>query len=90
MAKMEKLSVSLPADLVAEIRAAVPPGGISSFLAEATRRHLARWRFWHALERGFGAWPDGNHPELATPEDSSHFVRCLRQADFTRLAHVEG
>ncbi|MBI2849434.1 MAG: hypothetical protein HYX80_00140 [Chloroflexi bacterium] len=33
-----------------------------------------------AMEKGFGAWKDEDPPELATPEDSSAFVRAIRDA----------
>ena len=81
IAKMEKLSVTLPAELVHEIRSVVPQGEVSSFLAQAAKEHLAKRKLRHALEVGYGAWSDKEHPELANFEDSVGFVRELREQD---------
>lgn len=87
--KMEKLSVTLPTELVHEIRSAVPQGEVSSFLAEAAKEHLVRRKLHHALEVGYGAWSDEKHPELTSPEDSVAFVRELREQDKDRLSYLQ-
>ena len=88
--KTEKVSITLPRELVKEIRALVPQGEVSAFFAEAARLSLARRRQRAALDKGFGAWKDEDHPKLATPEDSQAFVRSLREADEERLTRLGG
>lgn len=88
--KAEKLSVTLPKELAAEIRHLVPQRGMSAFFTEAAKRYLAQRRQRTALEKGFGAWSDENHPELRTPEDTVVYVRSLREADREHLARLEG
>jgi hypothetical protein len=80
-----KMSVTLPKKLAGEIRAITPQGEISSFFTEALEHYLAYRKQSLALERGFGAWKDRNHPDLMTPEDSVAYVRELREADAYRV-----
>lgn len=89
IARMEKLSVTLPAELVHEIRSVVPQGEVSNFLAEAAKEYLVRHKLHQALAVGYGAWSDEQHPELISPQDSIHFVRELRGQDKARLSHLE-
>jgi|GEM_PF-623087 len=86
----EKLSITLPEELVAELRATVPCGKLSAFLAEAAEFYLAWRRQKAALKVGFGASKDEEHPDLKTPEDSTAYVRTLREADEERLTRFEG
>ena len=88
--KSEKVSVTLPRELVGEIRAVVPQGKISAFFTEAVQQYLAYHRQRVALERGFGAWKSENHPDLVIPKDSAAYVRYLREAGKERLAQLEG
>jgi Arc/MetJ-type ribon-helix-helix transcriptional regulator len=86
--KSEKVSVTLPRELVREIRALVPQGEVSSFFTEAVQQYIAYRRQRVALEKGFGAWKSENHPDLMTPEDSIAYVRSIREADRERLARL--
>ena len=81
----EKVSVTLPRELAGEIRSIVPPGEVSSFVTEALRHYLVFRRQTVAIEKGYGAWKDENHPDLNTPEDSVRYVDSLRGADRERL-----
>ncbi len=83
--RAEKLSITLPWELADEIRRLVPQGGVSAFFTEAVRHTLARQHQKVALEQGFGAWSSEKHPELATPEASTSYVRSLRETDRKRL-----
>jgi metal-responsive CopG/Arc/MetJ family transcriptional regulator len=87
MAK-EKISVTLPADLMKEIRSIVPEKGISKFLTEAVGERLAKYKLDQALKEGYGAWSSEKHPELKTPEDSIALVQELREKDDERLSHL--
>ena len=89
-AKKEKVSVTLPKELAAEIRSIVSQGEVSAFFAEALEHYLAYRKQKVALEKGFGAWKDESHPDLATPQDSTAYIRSIREADKKRLERLGG
>lgn len=89
-AKTEKMSVTLPKKLAGEIRAVAPQGEISSFFTEALEHHIAYRKQTIALEKGFGAWRNESHPDLDTPEDSTAYVRAVREAGKERLTRRGG
>lgn len=82
--KTEKMSVTLPEELAGEIRSTVSQGEVSAFFTEALEHYLAYRKQKIALEKGFGAWKNREHPDLATPRDSTAYVRSLREADRER------
>ncbi len=88
--KTEKVSVTLPKELASEIRSIVSQGEVSSFFAEALEHYLAFRKQKIALDKGYGAWKSESHPDLATPEDSTAYVRTVREADSERLARLGG
>ncbi len=88
--KTEKISVTLPREMIEEIRAIVSQGEVSSFFTDALEYYLTYRKQKVALAKGFGAWKDKNHPELATAEDSTAYVRALREADKERLERLGG
>ena len=88
--KTEKVSVTLPRELAGEIRSIVAQGEVSSFFTEALEHYLAYRKQKVALEKGFGAWTRKSHPDLATPEDSTAYVRSIREADKERLERLGG
>lgn len=88
--KTEKMSVTLPKELAGEIRSIASHGEISSLFTEALQHYLAYRKQKIALEKGFGAWKNESHPDLATPEDSTAYVRAIREADSERLARLGG
>ncbi len=79
--KTEKISVTLPRELTGEIRSIVSRGQVSSFFTDALEHYLAYHKQKTALEKGFGAWKNENHPDLNTPEESTAYIRSIRQAD---------
>ena len=87
-AKTEKMSVTLPKKLASEIRSVASQGEISSFFTEALEHYMAYCKQTIALEKGFGAWRNESHPDLATPEDSTAYVRAIREADKGRLTRL--
>jgi len=89
-ARTEKMSVTLPKELASEIRSVASPGEISSFFTEALEHYLAYRKQRIALERGFGAWKNESHPDLATPQDSTAYVRAIRETDRERLERFGG
>ncbi len=84
------MSVTLPKELATEIRSISPQGVTSSFFTEALEHYIAYRKQRIALEKGFGAWKDKSHPDLATPEDSTAYVRAIREADRERQQRLEG
>lgn len=88
--KTEKVSVTLPKELAGEIRSMVSQGEVSSFFTEALEHYLAYRRQKIALEKGFGAWKDESHPDLAIPEDSTAYVHAIRGTDGKRLERLGG
>jgi len=86
--KTEKVSVTLPKELAGEIRSVVSQGEVSSFFTEALEHYLAYRKQKVALEKGLGAWKNESHPDLVTPEDSTAYVRSIREADRERLERV--
>ena len=88
-AKTEKMSVTLPKELASKIRTITSQGEISSFFTEALEYYIAYRKQKIALEKGFGAWKDKAHPDLATPEDSTAYVRAVREADRDRKQPLE-
>ncbi len=89
-AKTEKMSVTLPKELAGEIRSIASQGEISSFFTEALEHYIAYHKQKLALEKGFNAWKSESHPDLATPEDSTTYVRSIREADRERLERLGG
>lgn len=86
--RTEKMSVTLPGDLATEIRSTVSQGGVSAFFTEALEHYMSYRKQRIALEKGFGAWKDKKHPNLATPRDSTAYVRALRESDRERLKRL--
>jgi hypothetical protein len=84
-AKTVKMSVTLPKQLAGEIRAIASQGEISSFFTEALEHYIAYRKQSTALKKGFGAWKNENHPDLATPEDSTAYINSLREAGNERV-----
>jgi len=89
-AKTEKMSVTLPKELAGEIRSITSQGEISSFFTEALEHYIAYRKQRIALEKGFGAWKNESHRDLATSEDSTAYVNSIREADSERLAQLGG
>lgn len=61
----EKLSITLPSDLAAEIRQSAGPGEVSAFIAEAARYYIRRRKLTSSLDVTFGAWRQDRQGESA-------------------------
>ena len=81
----EKLSITLPAELAAEIRDTAGPGGVSGFLADAARYYIRRRRLMHSLDIGFGAW---NAETGADPSRPASTLQRLREAGRDRAERL--
>lgn len=75
---------TLPEDLLDELKRIVPKGEQSKVVGQALRNELKRIKFKKALEKSFGAWKAGKHPELA--QGSRRLIRSLRKS--ARLTRV--
>jgi len=85
-ARTEKMSVTLPKQLVSEIRSLASSEEITALFTDALEHHLLLRKQTIALTAGFGAWKKERHPDLVTPEDTTAYVRAIREADKDRLA----
>ena len=86
----EKISVTLPKQLASEIRSLTSRGEVSALFTHALEHYLAFRKQTISLEKGFGAWDNNHHPGLNIPEDSTAYVRTLREADQERLTGLGG
>jgi hypothetical protein len=83
-----KISITLPDELVEQVRVHVKVGEFSSFCATALRNHLAHYRQHEGLAHSFGIWKDADHPDLTSPADATNYVRKLRKTDAKRLSRM--
>lgn len=77
----KQANFTLPEDLLDELKRTVPKGEQSKVVGQALRNELKRIKFKKVLEKSFGAWKAGTHPELA--QGARRFIRSLRKS--TRL-----
>jgi len=62
---LKQANFQVPEDLLNELRKTVGKGELTRFVTEALKRELQRLRQLTAIEETFGAWRNGEHPELA-------------------------
>jgi hypothetical protein len=84
----KRTHVVLPTDLVAKIDEWVGARGRSKFIAEAAEHRLQIERQKRALEIGFGAWKDEDHPELQVPDGAAGWVRRMRDEETQRFEEM--
>jgi hypothetical protein len=84
-----KLYVTIPVELAEAIRCFVPRGKRSAFVAEALEYYLRHLKQKEALEKGFWAWKDEDHPDLMTPEDSVRYVNAFRDLGKERQEYLD-
>lgn len=77
----KQANFTLPEELLDELRRTVPKGEQSRIVGQALRNELKRIKFRKALEKSFGSWKPGKHPELT--QGSRRIIRALRRS--TRL-----
>ena len=76
----QKITVSVPSDVLALMDQYVLPRQRSSFIVEAIREHLDRIIDLEVFEETAGAWTEENHPDMRTPEDIDRWLAELRQS----------
>ena len=84
----KKVSITLPDDLIEQVRAHVRNGEFSSFCAIALSNHLAHYRQRASLVHSYGIWKDEDHPDLLSSQAVSGYVRSLRKADAERQSRL--
>jgi len=84
---LKQANFTLPEELLAELKRAVPRGEQSRVVGEALRNELKRIKFRKALEESFGAWRGKEHPLLA--KGTRQYVRGLRRSRRLKRLGVE-
>jgi Arc/MetJ-type ribon-helix-helix transcriptional regulator len=77
-ADIRKITVTLPAAMLARLDERVPARGRSRFIFEAIEDRLAIEEQLAALDETAGAWSDENHPDMKTDEDIDRWLTNLR------------
>lgn len=78
MLDVRKITVTLPAALLARLDERVPPRQRSRFILEAIEERLALEEQLAVLDETAGAWTDENHPEMKTDDDIDRWLTNLR------------
>ena len=76
----QKITVTIPSDVLALMDQYVLPRQRSSFIVEAIKEHLDRIIDLDVFEQTAGAWKEENHPNLRTPEDIDRWLTELRSS----------
>jgi hypothetical protein len=74
----QKITVTVPVEVLAMMDKFVPARQRSSFIVEAIKEYLDLAEDLAVLEETAGAWKEENHPDLRTPEDIDRWVYQLR------------
>ena len=86
---MQKITVTVPTDLVERLDELIAPRQRSQFIVAAIERQIALAEQVVVLEETAGAWKDENHPELQTPADIDRWLDDLRQGRLLRTSAAE-
>lgn len=76
----KRITVRLPAWLLAQLRRQVPPRERSAFICAATAAELERKSQARVLRAAAGAWSTENHPDLLTQEDVNRYLGSVRSS----------
>ena len=76
----QKITVTVPSDVLALMDQYVLPRRRSSFIVDAIKEHLDRIIDLEVFEETAGAWTEENHPDMRTPEDIDRWLTALRQS----------
>jgi hypothetical protein len=78
MEKTQRINVTFPEKLLAELDALVPPRKRSQVIVRATTEYVRKLKLLAAIKETAGAWDEASHPELATPADIDRWIRDAR------------
>lgn len=86
----QKITVTLPRELIERMDDRVPSRQRSRFIANAIESQLAIEEQMAAVEETAGIWTEEKHPELKTEEDIDAWLQNLRQSwPIARVAEDE-
>ena len=78
--RAQKITVTLPRDLIERLDDRVPSRQRSHFIANAIESQLAIEEQIAAVEETAGIWTEEKHPELKTDKDIDAWLQNLRQS----------
>lgn len=79
-AQAQKITVTLPRELIERLDDRVPSRQRSRFIANAIESQLAIEEQMAAVEETAGIWTEEKHPDLKTEEDIDAWLQNLRQS----------
>ncbi len=82
--------IRFPADLLAEIDKYIEDGNRSKFIIDAARKELYRLKQRKAIHNVAGIFDEKDYPELKTAEDTSNWVRKIREESEARRSELFG
>jgi hypothetical protein len=82
----QKITVTLPRQLLKKLDAVVPPRKQSSFIVKAVQEQLAILEQAQAVDEAAGIWQDDDYPELGNDRKIDEWLAQLRQG----WQHEEG
>ncbi|MDD2284383.1 MAG: ribbon-helix-helix domain-containing protein [Paludibacter sp.] len=82
--------IRFPADLLAEIDRYIEDGNRSKFIIDAARKELYRLKQRQAIHNAAGIFDDKDYPEIKTAEDTSNWVRKIRDESEARRRDLFG
>ncbi|HMR66582.1 MAG TPA: hypothetical protein PKE64_21425 [Anaerolineae bacterium] len=82
----KRINVTLPADLLDELREEIPRRERNQFIVDVLEKELRKLRLKRVLDqlRQKAAWSDEDHPNLTTVEEVNVYVRELRESSLPR------
>ncbi|HRQ41716.1 MAG TPA: hypothetical protein PLD25_27665 [Chloroflexota bacterium] len=80
IAVQRKVTVTIPAELLAQLDARIPSRQRSSFITTAIKTQLALVEQQAVLEEAAGAWTENNHPDMVSETDIDHWLNHLRHS----------
>ena len=76
----QKITVTLPKDLLDRLNQVVPARGRSRFITEAIDQRLVAQEQVAVLDETAGAWSDEHHPDLRSDTEIDQWIRDLRSS----------
>lgn len=83
-------TIRFPDKLLSEIDKYIGHGNRSKFIIDATRKELHKLKQRKAIHNVAGVFNDNDYPELKTSEDTSNWVRKMREESDARRRDLFG
>lgn len=78
--EFQKITITLPAVVLARLNEMVPARQRSRFIAEALEERLALAEQVRALDETAGSWLEENHPDMANEAAIDQWLDALRES----------